>query len=536
MHELQLHHKQRLQERLHACRQLVLRNSKDRAEAKHHDLAVVDAVQVGEDVEPALEDRQRPVVLLRDGEEERRVVVEAVGENIENEHAQALALHRGLEPGGHQLKEAGDPHVHLPGAVLEDALNQLAGSQLHALGRLGAEAASRHLVVHLGEGAGKEHVLALADHVVERRQHVGEVLLRPRLHVVQVDGDELPEVLGRVLAEVRQEGGDLEDIFEVLKVLRRKGPHDHGKQHLRHRQEGLAVLADGHEHRLDGLQALKADECSSLVGVRLVGDAHERHDQALADRCSVGRDVVLELLDHCLEGADQLVVVHLLHEVEELVEHVADTGRQGLHGEGVLQDEAKGDGGGHTHGQLTVLQALDHALDALHEHGLRHLEVEEEAEAPADARPDEGSRRLEVGQDVCHDQVLEIAREGRVPLELGGERANDAEGPILLRVVLRLGRQGVVTHQHLHDELHEGREVGLAPRLEEVEEEVLCRLLGAVVFLHHVVFLADVLLGVALPELAVQVVEAEDREDDMAQEVLEVRLHHLVGLGEADAV
>ena len=59
---------------------------------------------------------------------------------------------------------------------------------------------------------------------------------------------------------------------------------------------------------------------------------------------------------------------------------------------------------------------------------------------------------------------------------------------------------------------------------------------GVVHLLYDVVALADVLLGVLVPELRVRVVKAQDRKDNGDEELVHVGLEQLVRLRPPDAV
>ena len=105
-------------------------------------------------------------------------------------------------------------------------------------------------------------------------------------------------------------------------------------------------------------------------------------------------------------------------------------------------------------------------------------------------------------------------------------RAEREERAVLAVVArgLRRGRRGWrLLLQHLRTEAHEEVEAVLAPLAHKGEEEVGRRAARRVVILHHVELLAHVLCRVLLPERAVPLVEAEEREDDGAEQRLELR-------------
>mmetsp|Transcript_8895 Transcript_8895/g.32579 ORF Transcript_8895/g.32579 Transcript_8895/m.32579 type:complete len:436 (-) Transcript_8895:1272-2579(-) len=406
----------------------------------------------------------RLAVLLERAKRQRRVVVQAVGDDLDQQILEILPLapRQSLERDGEVPR---DDVIHAPAAVLQHALHELGRGDALRLGELVREdhrSAQAQDVVAIPRR--REKMLgASGDVVIQRHEHVLEVLDPPALERVEHDRPQLPH-RGRhgrgVVGDVR---ANLQNfLVHVVPLLRQHLPQNRHQRRLY-----LSVQVRQRRYRLqyrrDRAQAPHARERAVHVVVVLVvlrvGQLPKRGGEILREAEGVRRDVLSKLFDDRLEREHQVLALDLVHELEKLVQELREDRFQLLDVLRRLHERPERGRGVNLHGELIVLQRGDDAAEEREKvGGVLELDLRVHPRAPARFRADVREWRREARRDVRHEHGLDLFLVPRRRLELILQRPDGVQRRAELGVRRRRGsvraRRLRAPREDLHHEPH----------------------------------------------------------------------------------
>ncbi|GKT66592.1 hypothetical protein ColTof3_13931 [Colletotrichum tofieldiae] len=532
-----------------ALRNLISLEAKQSRDGDDAELLVVDPGEVGHAAKPQAEEPVRPALGLEDVQGEDRVVVDRVDDELHEVDLVSLDLDILCSENVHgELDESQHVVVDVATEVQHHGLGQLAGANA-------VNATDLVIVEHVGDHGeesldvlGLLHQLAstVLNKVVQSRQHVLQVELGAGLESSVDELESLPhggrDALGSKCAAVN----DLEHFVVEIVQLVLQGDLNDGHENSLNVQKNVGGALEGENESADGLEdaessdALLVEVVSKLVvTVVLVLIQHFTDDtkvgvsQLLAESNRKRRQLGGEHLDEIFHDVGEGVDVGLVGELEELLHNGGDAL---LHAgtDNVVSDKGlQGEGCGHTDRQGRVCHAVeDVAVDG--EEVVLVLEVEllELLDRVASPRTQVALGAREVGENVADEEVLDLVGDGALLAQDDrSQGTNHSQSAFLGNVVLLVVRRLLVLVDDRVDEL-EDLERLLSPVLSQADEEVGGGNVGGRGLFVKVEFPVEVFIRLVLELLNVLLGQAEDGENEMRHQVLQMRLEvvpHLLG-------